>query len=110
MYMDRDSSKDRPRALDVNTALSAARRVAFGIPLSQRERDTELAVIFAPKEDPPPIISSNGLGEELQPREGGRTSEEDMPTSSEQQSTVASPRESRGSVIKKDAPVEERQQ
>ena len=107
--MDRDSSKDKPRVLDVNTALSAARRVALGVPLSQRERDTELAVIFAPKKDPPSIILSNGSGEELQPREKGRTSEEDMPTSSEQQNPVASPRESRGSVIKKDAPVEERQ-
>ena len=95
--------------LDVNTALSAARRVAFRVPLSQRERDIELAAIFAPKEDPPPIILSNSSGEELQPREGGQTSKEDMPTSNEQQSIVASPRESRGSAVKKDAPVKERQ-
>ena len=112
----------KPCVLDVDAARSATRRVVFGVPLSQRERDTELTTLFAPKEDPPLIISSNGSREELTTREEGETrgeknsdstnqslAQENMPTPSKQQSVAISPHESRGSVMKKDASIEERQ-
>ena len=106
--MDHDAlKKEKPRVLDINTAWIAARRVVFGVPLSQRQRDIELIELFTTKDDPPPIISSNSLGEDLQAKEGGSSSEErnpgsvdqgltnlNMPTTSEQQSAAGSPRES----------------
>ena len=68
--------KEKPRVLDINTAWIAARRIVFGVPLSQREQDIELAELFTPKEDPPPIISSISSGEDLQAKEEGPSSEE----------------------------------
>ena len=103
--MDHDAlKKKKPHVLDKNTAWIAARRVVFGVPLSQRKRDIKLAELFTPKEDPLPIISFISSGEELQAKEEGSSSEErnsgsvdqgltnlNMPTTSEQQSAAGSP-------------------
>lgn len=66
--------KEKPRVLDVYTARIATHRVVFGVPLLQRERDTELTELFTPKEDPLPIISSNSSREDLLAKEEGTSS------------------------------------
>ena len=86
----------------------------------QREQDTKLATLFALKKDPPLIISSNSSWEELMTREERETRGEknfnsvdqssaqgNMPVPNEQQNAIIFPHELKGSVMKKDAFIEE---